>query len=946
MQCNWFARASCLSRSFPSQNAIKRFPVSTVHLKSSGIFCCRQASTSTVSVDASPSPRQPLTPAKASRASAHAIRIALGSRDIESAFIVAHAVRVSNGPLPAHEETPKYVTDVAVRFPFPVPTCLSMHALLHGLLRQGLATKAHRHAQLMMQAGIRLNPKTLEAIIKETLAQGQVVQPLRNREFFLRMKELLPTGKTKDLFHFHPSFVRDPGIRRAITILQAAKNYKQARTDRMFGAVIRACLLQGELLVASLFFVAIVKDFVVKDALLKQLHSPTISETPDIKKSVLIHYGQLKRTTPGRPGDHHLKDILAFINEELSRDIAGDGTSRQVTLQALAHLAVMLDMRQLPCEASKLIKTLYTCPRFDNKVWVLIGGRKRCINAYEYFHAVLKRQIEALPHHDRRDDKTHSKGLITLDQKLPQWSHSLKLTRSLSLESGNALLHYALRHRFSPLLGNRVIEYLGKDPERNMMDTVTYNTILTSGRVLRAPYMAEQALDAIRRSGNSHYQLRQRPSLPPNMDRTHGERNTRFTRALDHLHQAQLKVPIPANKIIRADNHTLVAYISYLTSTGRPHMVATLLFDLLPELVTISHPAWGDLTRKRINILRRKYLADGLRRTITLGPHFFVAILNALCKAGKTGLAERVWILAKKAERRSWDPYFNTDHEPWVLPVDAYTIMIQVYSHEAKKTPLKILETLKNESNQIRWTPRQNRFVMGWARYQYKLAQKKHLSRGGEEPINLPRSSAGRDSALDVYTSMLRAVYHIYASFKAVLRRKGYVEHTAKLERDLRFPVPDERFFNAMLSITTYHPMMRRRRARTTPAHWRQHLGFANWLYAKFGIPRAFNNLHLKELAQDIVDAGYDLPIGVQYLLVGRGGVTVRSGKAMARSASRGVARDYLDHGSYRTPWAFTRLSKNVASGPFQLRTHKERGLPFGRRPRRAKRFYAVSRKM
>ncbi|KAK7471183.1 hypothetical protein VKT23_002593 [Stygiomarasmius scandens] len=944
MQCNWFARASCFSRSFSSANAIKATPTSfTTCLASRTTLFHRQASSIPSHASPTPSPHQKLTPAKASRASANAIRIALENRDIESAFIVAHAVRASNGSLPAHEGTRKYVTDAAVTFPFAVPARLSMHALLHGLLRQGLVVKAYRHAQLMLQAGIPIRSKTLEIVIEESLAQGHQMQPLRNHEFFLRMKELLPSSHTKDLLHLHPSSAHNPGVRRAITILQAARNYKQARTDRMFGAVIRACLLQGELLAATLIFVAIVKDFAVKDALLKQLHLPTISETPDVEKLALNHFRNLRTVSPGRPGSHLLKDILTSISEVLSREVGDeeDKISRQVALQSLAFLAVILDLRQLPCEASPLIKALYSCPRADNEVWVLVDGRNKRVKAYDYFHAVLKRHIDSLPGYNLRDDASYIKGLKVLDRKLPDWSPSFRLTRPLSRESGNALLHYALRHRFSPLLGNKVIEYLEKDPKHTKVNAITYNTILTAGRVLRAPYMAEEALNAMRRSGNPRFDDRH-PSLPVNMDRTDGERDTRFTRALKHLRQDRLKVPpLPNNAQITPDSYTIVAYISYLTATGRPHIVADALFEYLPELAAVSHPSWDNLSRRQVNILKRQSTNECLRRAVAYGPHVFVALLNALYKAGRTGLAERVWFLAKKAERRSWNPYLNRYHPPWVLPVEAYTIMIQVYSREAKKTPLMMAKTLQNESKQIHWSPRQNRFVVGWARYLYRIAEKRQKNLGLSQDEGgklLSRSSVGRDSALGVYNGMLRAVYHVYASLKKVLRRRGLDEHMAKLDANLQLPAPDPRFFNAMLSITTYHPMMRRRRARTSPAHWRQHIRFANWLYAKFGIPRAFNNVHLKELAQDIVDAGHELPIGVQYLLVGRGGI------AMRRGSNAEKQNETEDGNVYKTPWAFSRPSKQLPCGPFMLQTYKRSGLPLGRRPRRTKRYHVVRR--
>ncbi|KAF5346949.1 hypothetical protein D9758_010148 [Tetrapyrgos nigripes] len=949
MQCTWFARTSCFCPTFSSIHVLKAPSPQKLRACAVPTLSYRFASsagTSSLNHDASPpaTRRQP-TPAQASRASANAIRIAMENGDLESAFTVAQAVRVSNGSSAVYEDTPEFDVDTALKFPFPTPPRLPMHALLHGLLRADLSMKAQVHVQRMMQDGIRIRTKTLESVIEETLKLGQRIHPLRDDEFYLRMKTQLPMlSQHGSLLHLYPSFALTPSLQGGIGILQAAKKFKNARTDRMFTSVIRACTLHGELMAAALIFVSFVKDYVVKDTLLKRVHSPPVSRTPKAKKNIYGIYNHLKVVSPGRPGFHQLQNILSSIHRDVLEDIAKDDetpseVARQVALQALAYLTMILDWRQLPCEASLLIKTLYRCPRLDNAVWIVVDGRSQRVNAYDYFHSVLKRLLDSLPEYDHRDDIAYLKKLG--DERLEDWSPSLKLTRPLSTESCNALLHYALRHRFSPLLANKVFEYLenANPPKR---DLVTYNIVLTSGRVLRAPYMVEETIHLLKETSSPVLRIKRPPSSrsmergsspflpvaeppftdlqPQQMDSSIG-RDYRFTRALAHLQQERLKIPHPITDL-GADSYTITAYISYLVATGRSHLVADILFDFLPELAVVNHPSWANLTPKQIQVLKLQSTDECLRRILRYGPHFFVVVLNALYKAGKTGLTERVWLLAKKAERKSWDPTFAEVFDPWLLPVHAYTIMIELYAREAKKTPLKLAETFKKESREIQWAPRQNRFVKGWAKYLLKRATQRQQ--------NLHRFTAGRTRAVGVYSYMLRAVYQIYASFKDILQKNGLI-HTdlsqfRKLESSL--PRPDAMFFNAMLSVTTYHPMMRRRRARTTAAHWRQHSRFANWLFAQYGIPRAFNNVYLKEVAQDIIDAGWKLPLGVQYLLIGRSdGLGIRRLKPRKRI--------------YMTPWAFQSLPpERRLAGPFSLPTYKERGLPLGRRPAWATRYY------
>jgi hypothetical protein len=83
---------------------------------------------------------------------------------------------------------------------------------------------------------------------------------------------------------------------------------------------------------------------------------------------------------------------------------------------------------------------------------------------------------------------------------------------------------------------------------------------------------------------------------------------------------------------------------------------------------------------------RRTRLAGMAKRR---SPWIFVACLNALQRTRSTPLAERLYLLALRAERDSARPFRGvrkeTDHtDTWFLPIEGHTAMLQLYSLEQR----------------------------------------------------------------------------------------------------------------------------------------------------------------------------------------------------------------------------------------------------------------------
>ena len=149
----------------------------------------------------------------------------------------------------------------------------------------------------------------------------------------------------------------------------------------------------------------------------------------------------------------------------------------------------------------------------------------------------------------------------------------------------------------------------------------------------------------------------------------------------------------------RTENaHTLPTFVAFLTSTSELSSLPALVYSILPELDTP---------------LRRT------SRTLPLAippppgrnPYLYVTLLNALAKAGRTGLAERVFRSARWAAQLSRED----GNKGWVLPPAAYTIMLQVYALEAQRG--RKFEARAAGAEGRRSSP----FVRGWGRHALRV---------------------------------------------------------------------------------------------------------------------------------------------------------------------------------------------------------------------------------
>ncbi|KAG9083107.1 hypothetical protein FS749_006291, partial [Ceratobasidium sp. UAMH 11750] len=204
----------------------------------------------------------------------------------------------------------------------------------------------------------------------------------------------------------------------------------------------------------------------------------------------------------------------------------------------------------------------------------------------------------------------------------------------------NVLINYALSVLQQPLRAQQLVDHMStiRDPPLRITDT-TRAIIFRGEAKLRESGLATRILSRIDARGHS-INLSGDPSAPT---------------PTPSMQTSSTKLP--------KDPHLLAAYIHNYTSVGHPTRVLPLLYELIPELDLPPPPS-------------RASFKSATKRAIKLGPSVLTSLLNALCKAGKTGLAERVWRLGCAAQSKI--PTFG-------LPIAFHTILLQLYAREARK---------------------------------------------------------------------------------------------------------------------------------------------------------------------------------------------------------------------------------------------------------------------
>ena len=753
-----------------------------------------------------------------------------------------------------------------------VSSRLPSHKHLHELIRQRLAYQASQLAEQMMSSGMKVRTRSLEVLFA---ALAQTTSPSVQEPSSEAFSSVLPKGSVSRSLDIHPGLISDTSTRFAVRLLLLARQSRQRRTHRMFKTLMALCLINGEIIIASLLFGVLVRDWQKRVQLGQQkedeedIDGQFDSPKKVARKSTAIY------NTPF-PAWSHLNYMCEYIDESISAcppasspDTDPEGLVRYTaSLQALANLAQLLDHRILPIGGlAGLLQTMYKCPSGDVKVWVWEKKKKKGegteddeeLEAHAYFKNVLRRLAERLP---RITPSSNSASSLRESAPAP-----------LTLQTYNTLLHYSLVHARARWMADKILHHMLYVHKGIEPSVVTMNILENAAMRSRDKGINKQWVEGWKKRVNEC----SRSQVVSSDDRKRGT-NEISSLTLELLDIAARYAQNPAELVkVNNDNYTLSTRITYLIAHGRPDVVV----DALPALLPGISPLRISFHNRTLNSTRTPTTEEesaaqydlAIHRAVAYGPVLLTSLLTALMKTGRTGLAEKVWKVMKKAEHLSWELYSQLPGKeakilsPWCLGVEAYTVMIKVYGKEARKGA----GYGHNYSRLDRGADTGKHMVVGWGR---ELQSGNNKKRRGRRK-NITRVQLGRHMGMRIYRTALKE--------EAILRFK-YDRLCSKLDKDeclrmrvvkgqFRVPRPDAQFFNAILDIVARRPgMTPRSRASWTRRKAKSRLMAKRKKYAWEGKVMGLTEPdgRLKEVVRDIRRFGFQVPLLMRRILVGR----------------------------------------------------------------------------
>ncbi|GAC95060.1 hypothetical protein PHSY_002635 [Pseudozyma hubeiensis SY62] len=280
----------------------------------------------------------------------------------------------------------------------------------------------------------------------------------------------------------------------------------------------------------------------------------------------------------------------------------------------------------------------------------------------------------------------------------------------------NRLIHYALSTLRSPSMCKEVFQHMTQLRQPPLEpDAVTFNTILRQATTQRYASLAKAVLTTNHPEQHSHIRpSNQQQSVVIEQSSSMAEVSTSTLEAAacrpDDVSASDLELrPIKPmiqqidTAIAHADSYRLVALLQYVAASGlflRRYRhepghagVKELVMRIYPALnkhrsASARFVDSADSAQQHSSLALRPK-ANQVSRHAILNPHVLTATLNLAAKAGKTGLALRIWRLIKRTSLQSTlqSPNIDVAPAPWQIPVEAATILMTVLAAEAARAP-------------------------------------------------------------------------------------------------------------------------------------------------------------------------------------------------------------------------------------------------------------------
>ncbi|KAH6915516.1 hypothetical protein BKA70DRAFT_1142100 [Coprinopsis sp. MPI-PUGE-AT-0042] len=719
-----------------------------------------------------------------------AIKIAVSEGNLADAFLVLNSIHYAN-----NKQEPTLLMDKlsgmmsfkafqleAIPFQQGTPIRLAAHSLLHSLLREGYLEEACRLSEQLMNQGIRIQGKSLD-----TLFDVLTEPPPTPARVPVTAHTELWTANVLNASLQQPH-IQHVGGSYALHLLNVARQSRQRRSRNMFKTLITLCIINGEIIAASLLFGLLVKDWNAR--VVEMENAPT-----SLGKKQGRRVREVNNRQTAWPSENRMHEIINSIDRHLrTRDYAIEG-EHEASLQALANLAVLLDNRLIPFRAvGPLIRLIREAQHLKGKVHIpdITTGEMHEVSASVYFDAVLTRLSDSLPRFKVR----HGSSRLPLTK-------SGEILPALDKSCYHELLIHALHNQRSTERTDAIFEHMTKarhpplQPDAMTADIYRRGAILVDREELWTMAASFEGIDASRKEGVSMAQEY-------------------------------------ASSLMRYNTvESFCSKIDFLVEAGHPELVVGYV--------------------KRILMIRVKDKKDTknrwkrLRHVMKLGPRVFVSILNALQKAGETTFATEVWELAREAQALSW-----TDRclHAWTLPIEAYTIMINLYGAEGRRAMLMRRVQKEDGTSAIEANDKLE-MPVGWGR---QVMAHKRRNRYNS------RGAVGQRMAFYVYNS----------AFIAHERFASRRPKSGRFHEDHKLPEVDRMFFAMILDVVSRHRHMRPRSKRQRLGRAKKVLAKAEWFFATTGRAPRKSNPALLHVGAEMRERGLPIPIGIQPFFVGQ----------------------------------------------------------------------------
>lgn len=432
------------------------------------------------------------------------------------------------------------------------------------------------------------------------------------------------------------------------------------------------------------------------------------------------------------------------------------------SMRALATLANTILSRTLPVPAVPSLLKAFSASRTFPVVYPASFDKEPESNAWAYttntqVHVALVSLMFSPPNYARATeimDKFQEPKLAPKQDPLPPAALEgpvQYMLGPLGWTSSRVLLRYGLDQLKQPRLVTRLIHYMRKT--WSLTSPRIFNEFFRSATRWRENAEVAKVENLLfggsvlaRTASDGQTELRTSP-----LD-VSGE-------PINALVPAQ--VPEADANAPQADEHSLSALILHLTATSQFDRLEKLIYTVIPYLSVSS-----TTPQDQIDALKACVSEDALGTTgrilpTELSAHLYTVIVNGLAKGGFTGLAQRVYKLAKSFEDREIERDMEEGNGTpeaarYTLPIHMYTSMVEVYGGEARRA-------VKFEARSPRgWTVK-------------------------DLPATVTRQQAGEVQVWRTYE-------------EAMKRWNQLIQIHDRIERNVLLScVPDSRFFNAVV---------------------------------------------------------------------------------------------------------------------------------------------------